>query len=208
MADKATSWRFVEDYPNEPAVIAEARSRAGELGVAAIAPSVGSLLAGYAAATGAETIVEIGTGAGVSGLWLFAGARGATLTTIDPEIAYQDAARRAFESAGVPGRQFRMIGKRAADVIDKLADGSYDMVVVDADSDGVSDYVEHGIRLTRRGGVVVVAHVLHDDRTADPTARDATTRSYRELLDRVTTREDVLVSLVSIDDGVLVLVTL
>ena len=47
------------------------------------------------------SIIEIGTGAGVSGLWLLSGAPDAVLTTIDSEADHQQVARKAFIDAGI-----------------------------------------------------------------------------------------------------------
>ncbi len=206
MADKVTSWKFVEDFPVEPQSMTSARARASELGVRCVSPATGALIASYAAATSAEAIVELGTGAGVSGLWLLDGAPSAVLTTIDPEISHQDAARKAFDEAGIASRQVRLIAKRALDVIGKLADNSYDLVLIDADAENVLEYVEHATRLTTARGVIIVLNVLNSDRTSDPTARDAATHAYRALLDSIVSRDDVRASLVSTGDGALVIV--
>lgn len=206
MADKVTSWKFAEDFPIEPTAIAHARAHAHELGVECVTPAVGAVLASYAAAAKAEAIVELGTGAGISGLWMLHGAPSATLTTIDPEIAHHDAARIAFDDAGIPSRQVRLISKRAGDVIDKLADASYDLVFIDADADNVNEYVDHATRITRDNGIIIIANVLHSDRTANPAARDAVTQSYRELLDSIEARDAVHASLITTGDGLLVLV--
>lgn len=203
--DKVASWKFAEDFSLEPASIAQARTRAAELGVESVTPATGALIASYAAATHAEAIVEIGTGAGVSGLWLLHGAPGATLTTIEPEIAHLDAARQAFEEAGVPSRQVRLIAKRANEVIDKLADGGYDVVFIDADADNVLDYVEHAVRLTGDVGVILVTGILNGDRTSNPAARDSATQAFRQLLATVAERADLQPVLVTVGDGVLIL---
>ena len=62
-----------------------------------------------AAASAVHSILEIGTGAGVSGLWLLTGAPDAMLTSIDIEYDYQQAARTAFAEAGVPANRMRLI---------------------------------------------------------------------------------------------------
>ena len=79
-------------------------------------------------------MVEIGTGTGVSGLWLLRGMRpDGVLTTIDVEAEHQRVARRVFAAAGLAPSRTRIITGRALDVLPRLADGVYDLVFVDHD---------------------------------------------------------------------------
>ena len=78
MSDKQLNWKFAEEFVVERADIAAARLHSLELGVEAVTPSVGAQLALIAAAASAHNIIEIGTGVGVSGLWLLTGAPEAT----------------------------------------------------------------------------------------------------------------------------------
>ena len=88
-------------------------------------------------------MVEIGTGAGVSGLWLLRGAPQAVLTTIDNEPEHLAAARQAFADAKIPPAKARFITGRAADVLPRMNESSYDIVLIDADPENVIEYVEH-----------------------------------------------------------------
>lgn len=203
MTDRLLSWKFAEDFVVERPDIALARQHSIELGVEAVQPSVGAHLALLAAAGGARNIVEIGTGVGVSGLWMLTGAPDAVLTTIDAELDYQQHARRAFTEAGIPANHVRLIGGRALDVLPRMNEGSYDIVLVDADPAGVLEYVEHGLRLVRRGGTVVVAHALWRGKVADPANRDEATEGYRLLLREIAASDAVTSALSSIGDGLL-----
>ncbi len=61
----------------------------------------GAALRFMAAAIGARSVVEIGTGCGTSGIWLLRGMRdGAVLTSVDVEPDNQRLARSAFVAAG------------------------------------------------------------------------------------------------------------
>ena len=62
-ADKSTSWSYAEDLPAEDEVLLRARERSFELGVTPIGRGVGAVLTVLAAASKAQTAVEIGTGA-------------------------------------------------------------------------------------------------------------------------------------------------
>ncbi|MEO8528539.1 MAG: class I SAM-dependent methyltransferase [Pseudolysinimonas sp.] len=206
MADKETSWRYAEEFVVEPEAIATARQHSLELGIDAVSPAMGAQLALLAAASTCHSIVEIGTGAGVSGLWLFRGAPLAILTSIDIEFEHQQAARTAFAEAEVPANRIRLITGTALDVLPRMNDGAYDLIFIDADTESLLDYVEHGLRLARRGGIVVVAHALWRGRVADPAARDETVADYRALLATISESSAVIASLSAAGDGLLQLV--
>ena len=142
---------------SEDAVLAAARERAVEIGAGAVTPAVGALLSLLAKLSGAKAVAEVGTGAGVSGLWLLSGiSDDGVLTTIDVEPEYQRLAKQAFSEAGIGPSRTRLIGGRAQEVLTRLADESYDLVFIDADPIDQPDYVVEGVRLLRSGGVIVV----------------------------------------------------
>jgi predicted O-methyltransferase YrrM len=208
LAEKELSWKFAEDFVVESAEIVAARQHSLENGVEPISPAVGAQIAVIAAATGASTIIEIGTGLGVSGLWLFAGAPQATLTSIDIELDFQQSARRVFTDAGIPANRARLITGRALDVLPRMNEASYDIVLVDADPHSVIEYVEHGLRLVRIGGTVLVTHALWRGRVADPAQRDETVADYRTLLSEIAGSPAVLSALSPAGDGLLQLTRL
>jgi predicted O-methyltransferase YrrM len=156
-----------------------------------------------AAATGARSVIEIGTGAGVSGLWLLHGAPDAVLTTIDKEPEHLAAAREAFAAARVPMARVRAIRGRAADVLPRMNEKAYDVVLIDADQDQIIDYVAHGLRLVRPGGTVLVPRVLAGGRVADPVARDSHTSDLRNLISETLGSPSVFASLHTAEEGLL-----
>jgi predicted O-methyltransferase YrrM len=203
LSDKDLSWRFAEDFVVESAEIMQARQHSLEQGVEAVTPAMGAQIGVIAAATRARTIIEIGTGLGVSGLWLMSGAPEATLTSIDIELDYQQSARKAFTAAGIPVNRARFITGRALDVLPRMNESSYDIVLVDADPHSVIEYVEHGLRLARAGGTVLVAHALWRGRVADPVQRDDTVTDYRTLLREIAGSSAVHSALSPVGDGLL-----
>ncbi|GAA4670733.1 O-methyltransferase [Frondihabitans cladoniiphilus] len=206
MPHKESSWKFAEELVTESDAIALARQHSLEAGVEAVSPGVGAQLAVTTALVDARNVIEIGTGLGVSGLWLLQGSPEATLTSIDVEVDHQQTARESFAVAGVPASRVRLITGRASEVLPRMNENSYDVVFVDADPEGVIEYVEHGLRLARAGGVVLVAHALWNGRVANPAARDALTTGFRTLLTEVSTSPAVTSSLATSGDGLLQLV--
>jgi predicted O-methyltransferase YrrM len=201
---KVAAWSHAEEFVAPSEQVDAASRRAEELGVQGVGNGVGSFLQLLAAATGAKAVMEIGTGAGVSGLWLLGGMpQDGILTTIDLEAERQHAARDAFAAAGVVHQRTRVIAGRALDVLPRMTDGAYDLVVVDADKQEYPQYVEQATRLLRSGGTLVLTW---DDRESDPAARDPETRTLREVGRTIRDQEHFTVSLLPVGDGLLVAV--
>ena len=196
---------YAESFVAEDQVITTARERARELGCVPIGPAGGATLRVLAAATGAKAVVEIGTGAGVSGLYLLGGMAGdGVLTTVDIEGEHQRAAKEAFTEAGVAASRYRLINGSAAEVLPRLREDAYDLVFVDADKSAYSVYYEQAVRLLRPGGVVAFDNALWHDRVADPAQRDTETLTVRELGRTVRDDERLIPALLPVGDGLLV----
>ena len=206
-APKPATWAFAEDFVAEPEPATAAREAAAPLGVTSVSRGAASTLTFLARAVQARAVVEIGTGGGVSGLALFAGMRpDGILTSVDVEPGNQQTARRAFLAVGIPTQRFRLISGPALNVLPRLSDGAYDLVLVDGDPMEYPEYVEQGVRLLRHGGIVVVDHALLGDRTADPAQTDEETESVRAALELIRDNEDLVPALLPVGDGLLVAV--
>lgn len=188
----------------EDEVTAAARERAVDSGADAVTPAVGALLSVLARLTGAKAVVEVGTGAGVSGLWLLAGMReDGVLTTIDVEPEHQRLAKQAFAEAGVGPSRTRLISGRAQEVLTRLADESYDLVFVDAAPADQPQYVAEGVRLLRPGGAIVVHRAALGGRAGDASANDAEVAAVREAARLIAEDERFTPVLIPLGDGLL-----
>lgn len=207
-SSKAASWTWTESWVEESPAVSDARTRAAELGVGAVSPGTGALLAVLAASLPGRAVVDVGTGAGVAALrMLEAMPEGGVLTSIDTEAEHQGAARTALTAAGIRGNRARIIHGDATDVLPRLADGGYDMVHVDVDDPRVSSAVlTEAVRLLRPGGMLVVSDALAKDRVPDPAQRDQRTTASRELLKAVREDERLLEAVLPVGDGVLLAV--
>jgi predicted O-methyltransferase YrrM len=194
-----------ENSISEDEIVAAARERALDAGAGAVTPAVGALLSLLARLSGGRSVVEVGTGAGVSGLWLISGMRDdGVLTTIDIEPEHQQLAKQAFTEAGVgPGRT-RLIAGRAQEVLTRLADESYDLVFVDAAPADHPHFVDEGVRLLRPGGVIVVHRAGLDGRAGDPAAQDAEVAAVREAARLIAEDPRLTPVLLPLGDGILV----
>lgn len=189
---------------SEDALLAAARERAVDIGAGAVTPAVGALLSLLTKLSGGKAIAEVGTGAGVSGLWLLSGmSDDGVLTTIDIEPEYLRLAKQAFTEAGIGPSRTRLIGGRAQEVLTRLADASYDLVFIDADPIDQPDYVVEGVRLLRPGGVIVVHRAALGGRAGDPAARDAEVVAVREAARLIAEDERLTPALVPLGDGIL-----
>ena len=192
---------------SEDAIVSAARERAVDVGAGAVTPAVGALLGMLTKLSGGRAVVEVGTGTGVSGLWLLSGMRDdGVLTTIDIEPEYQRLAKQAFAEAGIGTGRTRLIAGRAQEVLTRLTDGSYDLVFIDATPDDQPNFVVEGVRLLRHGGVIVVHRAALDGRAGDPAANDAEVTAVREAARLIAEDERLTPVLVPLGDGVLVAV--
>jgi predicted O-methyltransferase YrrM len=205
MSLSAASWTFAEEYVGEDEILTAARARAEEVGVTPIGPGGGAALRFLASVLDARAVVEVGTGTGVSGLWLLRGMRAdGVLTTVDIETEHQRLARQTFTDAGIATQRARTIAGPALDVLPRLTDGHYDLVFVDGDKREYDACLAEALRLLRPGGVVAFDNALWHDRVADPAVRDAETVALRDLAKAVLTHEELTPVLLPVGDGLLV----
>ncbi|HEY4536362.1 MAG TPA: class I SAM-dependent methyltransferase [Enteractinococcus sp.] len=179
---KYASWAFAEARPVEDDVLLMARDRSAELGITPVSEGTASMLTFLAAASRPQTMVELGTGAGVSGLSLMRGApAGAVITSLDPDAEAQRAAREVFVADGYPSSTTRLIAGRGRTVLPKLSASSYDLVFIDADPLLLEYHVTEAARVLRSGGMVIIHDALDQDRVPRPAVREASTVMLREV---------------------------
>lgn len=202
---KPASWTYAEEFVAEDDILAAARARAEEVGVVPIGSGGGAALRFLASVLDARAVVEIGTGTGVSGLWLLRGMRSdGVLTTVDIEAEHQRLAKETFSDAGIPVNRARTIAGAGLDVLPRLTDGHYDLVFCDGDKREYAAYLAEALRLLRPGGVVAFDNALWHDRVADPAQRDEETVAIRELGRTIADNESLVPVLLPVGDGLLV----
>ncbi|MGH3663639.1 MAG: O-methyltransferase [Micromonosporaceae bacterium] len=188
----------------EDHILAKARARATEVGATPIQPGGGATLRLLAAAISAKAVVEVGTGVGVSGLWLLRGMRrDGVLTTIDIESEHQRMAKQAFTEAGYALSRTRLITGQALQVLPRLADGAYDLVFVDAEKTQYAQFLAEAYRLLRPGGVLALDNTLWGGKVVDPAARDPQSVALREVVKSLRDTEEWTTALLPVGDGLL-----
>lgn len=155
--------------PDEVLMQAQARARAAGLPAISVSPSLGRFLHVLARACGARRILEVGTLAGYSAIWLArALPPGGQLITIEYEPAHAEVARANLESAGLSQQVSVLVG-RALQVLDDLAQAGgepFDLVFIDADKPPYLEYFDAALRLSRSGTLIVADNVVRGGQVA------------------------------------------
>ncbi len=174
-------WNYSQSFITEDSSLIKARDKSKELGLSAIGQGVGSLLKFLASTIDASNVVEIGTGTGVSGLWLFRGMNSAgVLTSIDSDQERQRAAKEIFSEAGIASNKIRLIAGRAIEVVAKLTDNAYDLMFISGDKLEYETLLDQSLRLLRPGGILLFNNILDDSNSADNEAVKAVSEKIKD----------------------------
>ena len=170
----------------EPALAdALAASAAAGLPAMHVSPLQGALLRMLVAQTGGRRVLEVGTLAGYSTLWLAGGlAPDGALITLEIDPAHAAVARETIARAGMAGRIELRLGAAAAALETLLHEGGapFDFVFIDADKRNNLLYFRYALALARPGALIVVDNVVRGGAIADPAADDASLCGVRALL--------------------------
>lgn len=143
----------------DDSLYAPARAEAAELGAPSPDPLTAESIRLVARLTGARAAVCLSPAPGVPALAILAAAGpdvGAVVTCITDDPHHLDAARSALKAAGHPQSAARYIAARPLEVVDKLADGAYDVVVADVPDHSMGRVVSRCRQLLRDGGALVL----------------------------------------------------
>ncbi|MDX1511606.1 MAG: class I SAM-dependent methyltransferase [Nitriliruptorales bacterium] len=152
-------------------------------------PEIGALLEWTARATNARAVVEIGSAAGVTALWALRGMERGLVTSVEPDPGMHALAAKAHADAGLEDRVRSILGD-PLEVLPRLSDASYDVVVVQVTGRLLDLALEHARRLVRPGGTILARSLLADQDV--PVA-------VTSLLDE----DGVTGALLPLDDGIL-----
>ncbi|MFM1937473.1 MAG: hypothetical protein RLZZ320_331 [Actinomycetota bacterium] len=205
LANRGDMKPYANSFVPETEIMQRARARGVDIGTYDTTPAVGSLLRYLTHLIGAHAIVEVGTGAGVSGLWIFQSlAQKGLLTSIDDEVENAKLAKQAFDEAGINASRYRLITGNSREIVGKLADSLYDIFVLRGSSD-LLESIENAYRSLRPGGVLVIDRALLAGKVADPTQRDPETIAYKEAIKVIKESPNQwLPILLPVGDGVLI----
>jgi predicted O-methyltransferase YrrM len=196
---------YSETFIAEDSVKSAARARGVENGVTDVSQGAGAYLRQLAHQIKAQSVVEVGTGSGVGSLWLLEGMLSSgTLTSIDDEMEHTSIARIALADADIAQPRFRLITNSVMDVMTKLTDRAYDLVVFRHNPEDLSFAISEAHRILRSGGVFVIDNFFGGGKVPDPAQRDPKTIALRDAGKAIKGDTDSWVtSLAPIGDGLL-----
>lgn len=196
---------FAETFIVENEVKQSARSRGVEIGVTDTTSGTGAYLKHLAHILSAQSVVEIGTGSGVGALWVLEGMMASgTLTSIDDEMEHSNAAKMAFNDADIAQSRFRLITNPVMDVMTKLTDRAYDLVIFRHNPEDISYAATEAHRILRSGGVFVIDNFFGGGKVSDPAQRDPKTVALRDAGKLIKNdSEHWVTSLIPVGDGLL-----
>jgi predicted O-methyltransferase YrrM len=179
------AWIETRFVPEDPA-LEGALAAADEAGLPAIGVSAaqGRLLELLVRMTGARTVLEVGTLAAYSTIWLARGLpAGGRILTLELNPRHAEVARTNLEAAGLANVVEVAVGP-AAQTLSGLTD-AFDLVFIDADKPSTPTYFTEAVRLSHPGTVIVVDNVVRNGAVADAASADANVRGIQQFADLV-----------------------
>ncbi len=172
---------YAESFIVEDHFKSQARVRGVEFGTIDVTPGVGAYLRHLAFTLSAQSVVEVGTGSGVGSLWLLDGIiESGTLTSIDDEMEHTQIAKLAFADADIAASRYRLITNSVLNVISKLTDKAYDLVVLRHNPEDLAFVIGEAHRILRSGGALVIDNFFGGSKVNDPAQRDPKTVALRD----------------------------
>lgn len=161
----------------DDALIAATRSlKEAGMPAISISPNQGKFLQVLALLCKAKNILELGTLAGYSTIWMArALPKDGKLITLEFDPKHAAVAQKNIERAGVAAQVQIKTGK-ALDILPQLhaeGAGPFDMIFIDADKPPYAEYFEWALKLSRPGTLIVVDNVIRDGKVLDEKSTDA-----------------------------------
>ena len=188
-------WTEVDRYlvdlfvPADPALDAAlAAGAAAGLPPHDVSPNQGKLLQLLVRIRGARNILEIGTLAGYSAIWLArALPPGGRLVTLEANPKHAEVARANLARAGLSGTVELRLGP-ALETLPRLVDegrGPFDLIFIDADKPNNPGYLAWALKLSRRETLIICDNTVRDGAVVDRASADPSVqgvRRFHELL--------------------------
>lgn len=189
--------------PGDDALLQGLKAAAEKAGIPAIwiSPEQGHLMQVLLRLAGARRVVEVGTLAGYSALWMArALPAGGTLDTLELSPVHAAFARDWIGRSEVADR-VRVHEGPAADQLPAFAAASADAFFIDADKKSYPRYFEEALRILRPGGLLLVDNAFAFGQILDPAATDPDVAAIRRFNQLVSQDSRVDGTIVAIGDG-------
>jgi predicted O-methyltransferase YrrM len=199
-------WTAVDQYinslviPSDTALDAAiAASVAAGLPPISVTPAQGKLLHLLARAQSARRILEIGTLAAYSTIWLArALPADGRLITLESDPTHAGIARANIARAGLSDRIDVRLGL-ALDTLPLLAEeghGPFDFTFIDADRPNLPEYFAWALKLSRRGSLIIVDNVVRRGGVIDAASEDPNIKGVRRFGERLAAETRVSATMV------------
>lgn len=171
-------------------VLDDILKRSNEAGLPAINVSAaqGKMLYLLAKIQGARRILEVGTLAGYSAVWMArALPKDGKLVTLEFEEKHAAVARESLKNAGFEHCTELHVGP-AAESMRKMIESKvapFDMIFIDADKESYSDYFDLALKLARSGTQIISDNIVRSGEILDPNSPDPRGHGIRAFLDKV-----------------------
>jgi len=165
-----------ELFPQDDALAAAEQShKLEEIPLINVSPNLGKLLHLFAKLSNAKKILEVGTLAGYSTIWMAeALPEDGKLITLEIDPHHAEVAGRNIDRAGLSSKVEIRVGK-AIDWLPRLVDekaGPFDMIFIDADKPPYAEYFEWALKLSRPGTLIIADNVIRDGKVLNPNHDD------------------------------------
>lgn len=181
---------FIDQLVSEDDALVAAResSEFTALPFADVSPTQGALLSVIARLSGARRVLEFGTLAGYSAIWL-ARAIGdeGRLVTLELDEPTAAIARENLNRAGVGDRVEIVVGPAIDSARQLVASGAepFDLVFIDADKPNNPHYLDAALELSRPGTVIIADNVVRGGLVTDDDSEDPRVVGTRALIERM-----------------------
>ncbi len=195
-------------YIREDAVLKKVKKSMTVNGMPQIAlpPDSAKLLYMLARISGAKKILEIGTLAGYSAIWLARSLpEGGSLLTLEIEEDFARAASQNFIIAGVEDKVSITVGD-ALNSLSSLRDSgeNFDFFFIDADKIHYPDYLEMALEMAEPGALISADNTFWGGKILDPSDREETTEKIRRFNRMLSTDERLESMIIPTGDGLAV----
>jgi caffeoyl-CoA O-methyltransferase len=199
-------WTVVDKYitdlfiPPDPVLDATIQSTIdANMPLINVAPNQGKLLHVLALMKGARKILEIGTLAGYSTIWLArALPTDGKLITLEANSKHAAVARDNIAHAGLADKVEVRLGA-ALDTLPQLAtegQAPFDLVFIDADKVNTTEYFEWALKLTRRGSLIITDNVVRKGAVIDADSTDVNVQGVRRFNCALATEPRVIATVI------------
>jgi caffeoyl-CoA O-methyltransferase len=161
-----------------------------------IAPEQASFIQLLLKLTGARNVIEMGTLAGYSAIWMArALPEDGQVRTIEASDKHADFAEKWIANSDVAARIKVYRGKGEA-ILPKFDSDSADAAFIDADKEGYPIYLRESLRIVRRGGLIMADNAFGFGRILNPADSSAAPmRAFNELMAKEESLQSIIVPL-------------